>query len=893
MLIDHPLTWAPLREIREAAVLTNIVGGQVVSNMVEMVKSDIPDGSPRFRVKIGGMKKFSAFLLLLTALLAAQAEAAQYKIVLAANGKSAYSICVASDASPSEKYAAQELQNFLEKMSGARLPVTMDTEKVRSPIIIVGNSRRLQALKIAVPFERLGPEGFALKTSGPNLVIAGGRLRGTLYGVYAFLEKLGCRWFSRELNRIPRMPTIRIERLDEIQKPAFEYREPYFTEAFDGDWAVRNKVNGNSMQLDESRGGKVKYYPFVHSFYQMLPPERYFKDHPEYYSLIDGKRRFERGQLCLTNPDVLRLGVEAVNRWIDEHPNSTIFSVSQNDWTGWCECDNCRRVETEEGGEHSGPVLRYVNALAAEIEKEHPDKLIDTLAYWYTEGAPAKARPRRNVRIRLCPIGVCEAHPYEMCPRSAYFMKNLRAWSKITNQLYIWHYNTNFSHYLIPFPDFDELAADIPMYHRNGVVGLFLEGAYPPDGGAENAELRSYVMSRLLWDVNTNVGQTIDEFMQTAYGKAAPYMRDYLELLHNQVRMPPQGSGTHIWIFNVPHFANDFTVQARKLFRQAEETAENDLIRRRIQKARLPIDYLEYLNAKAFSVRDGWYAPSDPDELLNRFRGLLADIRSFGMTSIREGVELPAMEKEFSENIRPYRVQSIENESVRVNFAPELGGRVVNILDKRTGRELLAGADSGDNNYPNLAGWSAALYPEYHARKPIAAKWEIGSEAAASELSATATCERGLILRRTIKLAPADGTVSATATVRNGGNTAVDVAMQSRIELDPGDPDSATVTFTSKDGKAVELNLIQPEKEPAGNQTYIEADQPNGEWRLLNRGDGRITVCKFPTAQTGRVFLNWSAKGTPRVVLGIWSPQTRLEPGQSLSLDSSCQAAGR
>lgn len=145
----------------------------------------------------------------------------------------------------------------------------------------------------------------------------------------------------------------------------------------------------------------------------------------------------------LTNPEVRRLGVERVRQWIKENPEAMILSVSQNDWEGWCECDNCRRVEQEEGGEHSGPILRFVNAIAEEIEKTNPDKLIDTLAYWYTENPPLKVRPRPNVRIRLCPIGVCEAHPYEQCPRSAYFMKNLRAWNKITNQLYIWHYNTS------------------------------------------------------------------------------------------------------------------------------------------------------------------------------------------------------------------------------------------------------------------------------------------------------------------------------------------------------------------------------------------------------------------------------------------------------------------
>ncbi len=79
-----------------------------------------------------------------------------------------------------------------------------------------------------------------------------------------------------------------------------------------------------------------------------MPPAKHFKDHPEYFSLIDGKRRAERSQLCLTNPDVLRIAIEQVETWIKEHPDATIFSVSQNDWEGWCECDKCRRVEAEE-----------------------------------------------------------------------------------------------------------------------------------------------------------------------------------------------------------------------------------------------------------------------------------------------------------------------------------------------------------------------------------------------------------------------------------------------------------------------------------------------------------------------------------------------------------------
>ena len=817
-------------------------------------------------------------MLIAAAVLSASAALAK-PIDLVKNGRSTYRICLAGDASPSEKRAAEELQQFLQEMSGARLPVVTGCTEVRSPQVLVGRSPALDRLHLDIPFDRLGPEGFVLKVSGPHVVIAGGRLRGTMYGVYAFLEMLGCRWFTRDVSRIPKTPDVRIEALDETQTPSFEYREPYFTEAFDGEWASRNKSNGAFMQLDPSMGGKVVYYPFVHSFYHMLPPDKYFKDHPEYYSLIDGKRRFERGQLCLTNPDVLRLSIGVVREWIRQHPEATIFSVSQNDWTGWCECDNCRRAEQEEGGEHSGPLLRFVNQIAEQIERESPDKLIDTLAYWYTENPPLKTRPRRNVRIRLCPIGVCEAHPYEACTLSAYFMKNLRAWSEITNQLYIWHYNTNFAHYISPFPDFDELAADIPMYHRSGVVGLFMEGAYAPGGGAENAELRSYVMARLLWDHRSNVQDAIREFTDGVYGKAAPYVRSYLDLLHREVRTPPQGFGSHLWIYNIPRLSTGFLAEARRLFAEGEKAAEDETIRRRVVKARLPVDYIEYLNAQEFDVRNGVYAPADLGTVTDRFQALFAALRGFSITSIREGVELATMEKEFAENIKGYQIVSADNGAVHVDMVPGLNGRMIRLVDRKTGRDLLARVDPGDRGYPNLAGWVVNAYTDYHARSPMPCTWNVDPVEEAGTISLTGKLEGGLVLNRTVRLAQ-DGTVRAVASIRNGGRDPVELALQVRVDIDPGDPDRAVFEWKQRDGKEVAANLIRPEREPTGNETYLGTDQPDGECRLTTAGRERATVYRFPSAQVARTFVNWTAKGIPRATIGLWSPQTTLPPAK-------------
>jgi hypothetical protein len=821
--------------------------------------------------------------------LSAPINAAKKPLTLVQQGKSTYSICVSETASPSEKHGAEELQKFLEEMSGARLPIVTDAEKPEGDLVLVGNSKLIQQLGLKIPFERLGSEGFVLRTAGNHVVIVGGRQRGTMYGVYTFLEKLGCRWFTRGLSVIPKKPTLTVEPLDEMQKPAFEYREASFWEAFDKDWAARNKMNGSSMNLDDSTGGKFEYYPFVHTFYLVLPPDKYFGDHPEYYALVDGKRRSESAQLCLTNPNVLRLTIKTVLEWIEQHPEASIYSVSQNDCEGWCECDNCRRVEQEEGGAHSGPILRFVNAVAAEVAKKHPEKLIDTLAYWYSEAPPLHARPLPNVRIRLCPIGACEAHAYENCKDDAYFLNHLRRWSTITNQLYIWHYVTNFSHYLLPFPDFDELAADIPMYRKNGVVGIFLEGDYADGGGGENAELRSYVMARLLWNPRIDVNKIIDEFMAAYYGKAARPMRAYFDLLHRQVRPAPRGKGHHMWIYTnpgAPYLSEDFLAESLKLFHEAEAAAADDATRMRVGKARLSIAYVRLMHAKAFQVRDGWYAPVHLDQLKESFQSFMNDVRSFGITELHEGSKLAEDREEFSKFVKPYRVATLENATLRIDVVPELSGRAIQMIDKRTGKDVLHRPDPGEPLYPDAGGLSLFVYSDYLAEKPYEAKWGLESQAEPSELLLSGTYANGLKARRALRLRKDEPVVHTETTLENAGTSVLDVVLQSQYEFDAKSTYRAVLSFRQQDGKRVDQRLIELGQEPTGSKVYEGSEQPDGEWVLSDAGTGPVLVNRFPKEQVSRCFADWTGKAENVVTLGLWSAKRALAPGEALKLEA-------
>lgn len=495
---------------------------------------------------------------------------------LASEGKSDYVIVLAQSPLPANTRAAGELQKYIKEIAGADVAIVDDSKPLPPHAILIGPSKHVEQLGVALDESKLASDGFVLKTIGDRLVIAGPGPRGSMYGTYEVLERLGVRWFTPKVTRLLKQSNLDLPMLDETQIPAFEYREPYWTEAWNKDWAARNKLIGHSLPLDESTGGNIRYADFVHSFDRLIPPSLY-DAHPDYFPMIGGKRANGYVQRCLTNPQVLKLTIDGVRKAFKDSPGSVITTVSQNDTDKWCECENCARL-TKQYGAHSGVYLRFVNQVAEAIEKDMPDKLIDTLAYQFTEAPPTGIAPRPNVRVRLCPIGNCQAHPYEKddFPASKAFVANLAAWSKITDTLYIWHYTTDFAGYLMPFPDFAEFPADTRLYQRSGVKGIFFQGAYSGGGGGSDAELRSWVMSRILWNPSRDADALVIEWMKGVYGNAWQPMRQWFDLLHEQAKDPAK----HLLCYTIPrkvgYFPDDVLAKGDALFNEAEKLAAGD-----------------------------------------------------------------------------------------------------------------------------------------------------------------------------------------------------------------------------------------------------------------------------------------------------------------------------
>ncbi|RYG23896.1 DUF4838 domain-containing protein [bacterium] len=387
------------------------------------------------------------------------------------------------------------------------------------------------------------------------------------------MGRLGCRWWTPWAQTIPHRASLTLPKLTLNERPAFEYREPFWYSAFDGDWAARNGANGQTARLDERHGGNIRYAGFVHTFYPLVPPEKHFTSHPEWYSLIDGKRTADGAQLCTTDTSLREFVVERVREELRKHPEATIVSVSQNDWYRPCQCERCQTLAKAEGSE-SAPVLALANYVGERIEKEFPQVAVDTLAYQYTRKAPKTLRPRPNVIVRLCSIECNFAQPLTHASNAS-FADDIRDWSRLTNRLYIWNYNTNFAHYPQPLPNYFVLGPNERFFAENGVRGVFEQGSYQSNGG-EMAEMRAWVQARLLWDPKQDDKALIDEFLRGYYGpQAAKPIRKYLDL---QAAAAASETAT---IYDAPTkgFLGFETMRkAEALWKQAESVAKGDAL---------------------------------------------------------------------------------------------------------------------------------------------------------------------------------------------------------------------------------------------------------------------------------------------------------------------------
>lgn len=510
------------------------------------------------------------------------------QLTLVHSNNSSYIILIPEEATDLENRAAEVLQQYFLKVSQATLAIVRENEEWRNKnknkkenVISIGETSYALEDEMELP-----SEGYSVKQKNQVLLFQG-KGKGILYGVYSFIEEiLGARkWYSKEeATYSPLSEVILPKEYSLLEWPAFQYREVYFPVEEDQEYVDWHKIH----KLDDLWG------LWGHTFDRLVPSKTYFTSHPEYFSLFNGKR--QANQLCLSNPDVLSISVEAIRTALSENPDATFWSISPNDDLGYCECDHCREIDELEGGPQ-GSLLNFVNKIAAQF----PQQQFTTLAYTYSAWPTKRTQALENVTVFLSNIEAQRTHSVAEGKSARAFRLQLEGWRKKANQLFIWDYYTQFTSYLAPFPDIPTIQKNLRFYQEQGVKGVFAQGS--GDTYSEFSELKSYLLAKLLWNPSLDVDSLRNEFLEGYYGRAAKQVKQYLDLLYQNSRQevldiygnPINHHSGYLSLSNM----NDYS----SLMDKAEGQVEGKLeLEKRIERLRLSQEYVYLQQARFYGI---------------------------------------------------------------------------------------------------------------------------------------------------------------------------------------------------------------------------------------------------------------------------------------------------
>lgn len=494
------------------------------------------------------------------------------QLTIVQDGKAVSRIVIAEQTKVNEQAAAL-LQDFVKRISQATLPIVSDTKAQKGDILIGQETT-----------DEIGEDGFLLHTADGQLRICSGGDKGAIYGVVTLLEEyLGVSYYAKDVYTLTPMQTITLPFIDRKETPAFRYRQTWSYNTEDSIYNLWFRLETpQDMFIDNM---------WVHTFNRILPSDRFGKEHPEYYSFINGEHRpGHNSQWCLTNPEVFETAVRQLDSIFQAHPDMRMISVSQNDGNHTnCSCPACKEIDELEGSP-SGNIIRFLNKLA----ERFPDKEFSTLAYLYSMQPPKHVKPLPNVNIMLCDIDCMREVPLTDNASGREFVKALEGWSKISDNIFVWDYGINFDNIVSPFPNFHILQKNIQLFKENHVTMHFSQ----VNGirGGDFSEMRAYMIAKLMWNPYQDADSLMQTFMKGYYGAAAPYLYQYQKIMQGALL----ASGQPLWIYDSPISHKDGMLKPvllktyNELFDQAEEAVKKDTtLLHRVQLSRLSLQYAE------------------------------------------------------------------------------------------------------------------------------------------------------------------------------------------------------------------------------------------------------------------------------------------------------------
>ncbi len=496
-------------------------------------------------------------------LIMSAAQAALYEpmakpfVTIAAGGQPQAQIVIPAEPEGLEQFAATELQRYLKQMSGAELPIVADGQDLAHPFsFYIGETEKNLSRAIDISEETMGRDGFALHSVPDGICIFGPDKLSPVFGVYEILERwFDVRWFmpisddvpADLAEHVPTRDTLQMGQVDLVVKPDFRVRW-----VGNGAWPLAHRMNAFVKADGEDVGINWKWH--FHTFRTLIPPDKYYEDHPEWFALVDGERKItdsksHGNQLCTSTPELVAEVAKNMIAVLDADPSIEIIALSPNDGGGFCECESCTALDEPERdwfAKYSRRLAIFNNQVAKIVGEKHPDTLIKVGAYAMYARPPLDEdfRPEPNLLYQLCHIYFCHNHPLgsEACvagetydpshnfqPNQEY-AKILEQWRELSPHLFMYEYYTlgGIAKGNLPWPLVHTMRTDIPYYRDHGIEGFYTQlsgNLYHRYG------LNYYIAAKLCWDPDLDPDALLEDYFSKFYGIASRPMRRYFDTL--------------------------------------------------------------------------------------------------------------------------------------------------------------------------------------------------------------------------------------------------------------------------------------------------------------------------------------------------------------------------
>ncbi len=468
------------------------------------------------------------------------------------NKKTDYFLLLPSSPDYFEEYAANKLNEYLEKSTGISLEVLREGDHAVGKFISIGKT---EALKLAEIDPTFGRDGYRIKEQDGNVYLFGESVNSPIWAVFELLERyIGYKFYAIDEIKYEKKECVDLSGADISYTPGVANRASGFGVRTDREYATGLKAYA---WYGERVDGKQFWGSWAHNHTSyFIKPSVYYKDHPEWFFTNsssfkkDGTPIASKMQLCLSNMEMRDEFFKNLIKTIEENDHATHFILGHEDQGYFCDCENCKKITDKITP--SGLNMQFTNDMARRVEKWRlencPDREISigTFAYSMISSfiPPVKevngeivpidpsvvAEP--NVFITFAPIGMREHARSITHPANVDCKTQFERWKKICKRCSIWLYYGSFRR-CFQFVDGIYAFKDNINYLRDmGMEHYYVESPNAR-GGIALQRLHVWVNTSLAFNPSLDTDDLIDEFCDNYYkcasGKIKEFLRYYME----------------------------------------------------------------------------------------------------------------------------------------------------------------------------------------------------------------------------------------------------------------------------------------------------------------------------------------------------------------------------